>query len=686
MSRLANHKKLQYAAFAAMLASLAAYLGGRYFGAYPSVFADEQAYSYYSRLAALEDAIVPSFLYLWVYKLTSSCGSGFLDCARYLNIAFHLGAAPFIYLTARSVASRPLAIIAAVVAVAAPSSNYVAFFMPESMYFFGFAVLAWLALRRSSGHWAAYAAASGAWLGLMALVKVHAVFLAPSLALFTLYRVWAPTRGMNGLRPALAAAALNLAAMYAVKTAAGYALVGPTAWHLLGSFYGSHASAGTPLMTLLPAAWISLKGHLMQLVLVFALPSGVLLHHAFSREERERDAAGTAALLLFTFLVLGAAFMLSVVYTSTIAGLGPDEGIRLHARYYNFALWLLVVVALVPRTGGPRRALPCAIALVLVAALAYAAGHLALEYKIILVDTPEMESLGLGRERTLAYWILALHAVLLMLWPISRRLAGIGYVVLFMPAFLVNAHLMTIKHVTETHQATPYDVAGRYVRDNLSLEERNQVRIAGDSQGGVLRTQFHVDARYADVMVLQPGSPLEPYMLPARKRWLLLVADHPLPPGVVPVVSHPLFKLVRTAVDNQSLGVAEFSKPLPDSAGLLTGAEGLSAVEPWGRWSDSPQVTLHFAKPLPARLNLFLTMQAFGPNAGKDVVVRIGDVEKRIRVQPSPSEIYLAFDTDGTQRSVTIVVPEPVTPKSMGHGVDERTLGLGLLRVEVGRR
>ncbi|WP_310612684.1 hypothetical protein, partial [Acinetobacter baumannii] len=80
---------------------------------------------------------------------------------------------------------------------------------PETAYYFGFCVLSWVALARSSWSWPRWSLALGVVLGLMSLIKVHALFLAPPLVLFMLYARWAA--GGAWLLPALASVAVTLA-------------------------------------------------------------------------------------------------------------------------------------------------------------------------------------------------------------------------------------------------------------------------------------------------------------------------------------------------------------------------------------------------------------------------------------------------------------------------------------------
>lgn len=679
------------AGFALCLALLFAYLALRHAGAYPSVFADEQGYSYLARLIPLSEVTIPSYLYLSLYGLTSSCGNGFLECARYINLLFFIGAAPLIYLSTRELGvAKPLAAMAALMSVAAPAKTYTAYFMPEAMYFFGFALLTWVALTRSTLHWARYAMAAGAVLGLMTLVKVHALFLVPALAAFMLYQGWNRHRDRAWLRIGIGTGAASLAvgSVFAVKFGIGYAFGGAGGLQLLGSLYGNQAgdsvNAGTTLLTLMPAALFSLKGHLLMLVLLFSLPLAMLAWHLLSPAARRAAGPHAGALVVYAILMIGAALALTVLYTASTAGYGPLDGLRLHARYYNFTLMLLPMIAAALTTGpapdgGPVRA---AVAMALAGLLVFATVALPESYLFLLADGPEIVSLGLNKEDSLVTAILALQVAILALWSLRPGMAGPAFLFLLLPLFMFNGEKMTAPLVARTHAPNPFDTAGRFVLEYLDRAQRNELTIAGDNPGELLRARFHADAPGVETMVLPSGWPLQPYSLPGRKSWLLVIGDHALPPGVTPVVKQAHFALVRTEPDNRPLGAVKMTEPLENA--LLSGADGLANAEGWGRWSNDDQVRLHFRQPLPKKLNLYLTMQAFGPNVGKDFKVRVGKAEAVFQLPPMPQEVHFKLHTDGMQKTVTIEVPQAVSPNELGMSTDTRRLGLGMTRVEIG--
>ncbi|HWJ94892.1 MAG TPA: glycosyltransferase family 39 protein, partial [Telluria sp.] len=326
-----------------------ALLTQRHAGLNPAVFADEWFYSKMARLMDLKDAIVPSYLYLWIFRASNACGTGFLDCVRFGNAVFFVSAAPFVFLTARAFTTARVAGLVAVLSLLAPLHLYTAFFMPEALYYFLFCVLGWVALTREQWSATRKALAGGVLLGVMSLVKVHALFLLPALCLFLLF----DSAGANGgwLRRGLPALLLAAVLMLGVKFGVGYLFGGKAALTLFGNFYGAGASAASqrPLMEFVTPALVNLRGHLMAMAVLLPLPLAMLVHALASGGWRERPYN---RLYVYTLLMLGAALGMTVLYTASIARPDNNEALRLHVRYYSFVFPLLFMVAAVPLRNG----------------------------------------------------------------------------------------------------------------------------------------------------------------------------------------------------------------------------------------------------------------------------------------------------------------------------------------------
>lgn len=663
------------------LAVVAAWQLARSAGLYPAIFADEMLYSAYARLTPLAEAAIPSYLYLGLYGYTSAFGAAFLDGARLFNTTFLVGAAPFLYLLARRYVDRPLAVLVALLSVAAPFNCFTAYFMPETMYFFAFCVFSWATLRETGSHWAAHALLTGALLGLMTMVKVHALFLVPALVLFHVWRNW--TEAPLAARAA-AAGLLAGAAALAVKFGLGYAFGGRNGLHLFGSFYGLlvHDTARHALLPMLAPGWVSLRGHVMALAVAFGVPMAMLALALASRKARAQAGVALTNLHAYTILMLGAVVAMTVAYTASIASYGPQEGLRLHQRYYDFAFPLLYLVA----AAGIRQARPGAARRLAwaVAACIGAAALLALvklpTYELVMIDTPEIASLF--RHRVFALLAGAAGVLALVLWARGAQGGARLYLFLLAPLLAAQGAIEVVRYQVPMRTPSSFDLAGQYARAHVPAAERDDIMVAGTKLGDLMRTKYHIDARGPALFEMAEGAPFDINYLPVRKKWLLVVGPHALPPALKPVARTEDFALVRIGPVHRPIGAEAFSGEPGES--LIAGVAGLSWVEWWGRWSDAKEVQVRFHRKLPAHMSVVLTAQAFGPNAGQEFIARVGTAERRFRLGGASAELFLTFETDGQQDTLHITVPQPTAPSAATSPGDHRTLGIGLHQLELG--
>lgn len=684
-------KRIPALVLAAGMALAGWYLLQRTLGLSPGVFADEWYYSKMARLMPLSEATLPSWLYLLVFGASSGCGPGFLDCARIGNVVFHVGAAPFLYLVARRVMAPGLACAVALLSLLLPLNLYASFFMPESMYFFGFAVLAWVALAGLAWRAPLHALAAGAVLGLMSLVKVHAIFLLPALCLYLVYASRVRAAGGPWMMRGLGAAALALVTAAAVKLLLGWLLAGEAGLTLFGAFYGAGADSASQrsLLSRLYPISVSARGHAMALAALLAIPMAALLHALFQRDTWRADNP-RGPLVVFTVLALGSALGLAVLYTASIAHEGPLEGLRLHSRYYSFALPLLLLAcAAATRQDGSqpaagRRSLlaPGLIALVLAALLAAAWLRLS-GFDPRITDSPEYTALVRhGGPVTVLFLV---QALLLALWLRKRRAAAWGALVLALPLALLVTNRDVHTYLGHLKAASPADRAGLAARALIPPAERGATLIVANG-ADLFRTQFHIDYPDMTLLDMPDGAPIEAYRLPSAARWLVAVGGHPLPPGMVPAVANDAFAIVKLPRPARSL-VGEYAFHVAPGPGqLVVGADGVSSVEAWGRWSEGKRVELRFAKALPARLTVVLTAGAFGANIGAPFVLRAGDASAEFRLPWEAREVVLDLDTDGRQHSLVIEVPQPQRPSEQGNSTDTRLLGISLTRMRIEER
>ena len=675
------------------LIAILLYLMLRNTGAYPVVFADEWLYSKSARLQPLSESQLPSYLYLWLFGMSNACGEGFLQCARVLNAVLFVASAPFIYLVARPLTGTRAAAVIAALAMLSPVSSYTAYFMPEAMYYFGFWVATYLllrpgALRAPMSATLGYGLLAGVLLGLLALIKVHALFLLPPLCVHIVCARRAAGAGAAGtsdrwLVAGAAAALLAVATTFAVKAALAYALAGPVGLSLFGSFYGGHVNnSGHGLGRLLAPFAHNLLGHSMALILLFAFPLLMLASAAASGAVRQAIGPQGRALLLWTLLMLGGALGMTVAYTASIADAGPNEIIRLHLRYYDFTFPLLMIAGVAVAAAGGRAGLRLRAVLAGPAALLLVLSTAALLPAFLTspIDSPELFSMTTYRPLFLG--IVALELVVIALWVAQPARAGMVYLAALLPLVSLSGEMFNSYRLQRLHAPSAYDKAGRFAHDYLDADQRAKLSIAGADLAGMMRAQFHVDHAQTAIIELQPNAPVEASQMPARQRWLLVVGPHRLPTEWQPVLATTDYALMRPSNGGRSLVQIPMTRPM--SAGALEGVDGLADPEDWGSWSNSDTVVLRFKQALPRNLTVLLNGRAFGPNVGLPFVLSVGEASTSFKLPATPQELSLRLQTDGAQHELRIGVPRPTTPKEIGAGNDLRRLGVGLISLEIG--
>ncbi|WP_141210869.1 DUF6311 domain-containing protein [Elstera cyanobacteriorum] len=119
----------------------------------------------------------------------------------------------------------------------------------------------------------------------------------------------------------------------------------------------------------------------------------------------------------------------------------------------------------------------------------------------------------------------------------------------------------------------------------------------------------------------------------------------------------------------------------PASAPFL--AMGWYTPEPWGVWSRGKRAVLVFRDLLPGRVRLRLTAHAFGPNKEQEFQLQFGDRTYPFRLSDATTDVTLEMESATPSQVLTIVVPTPTSPAQLGHGPDPRTLGIGLVGLNI---
>lgn len=126
----------------------------------------------------------------------------------------------------------------------------------------------------------------------------------------------------------------------------------------------------------------------------------------------------------------------------------------------------------------------------------------------------------------------------------------------------------------------------------------------------------------------------------------------------------------------------------PNFPNFIENIEGISNPESWGRWSEHSEkreVIITFKNSLPNSFELHLELSAYGPNIGKQAIVRIGDTEK-VLILGSGLKIY-TLNYDGVQigtKVIQIRPYQPISPNELNGSLsDTRKIGIGIAAIIV---
>ena len=670
---------------------LGLYLLFRNAGLYVSI-ADETVYSSLARQTPFSDSFVPDYLYFAVYKRTSLCGEGYLDCARLFNTSFFILGLTFIFLTALTVASRPVALVIAAVVGLSAVNTYTAYFMPESMFFFGFWVLTWVTTRIGSAVPMRRWLVVGLCLGLLALVKPHALFLTPGLVTYVAFISWRTSR--HRLKVASATAALTVGAMLLTKLAIGFALAGSNGLTLFGEAYSGIATtqeAGADaIVSLIMNAAYSALGHLSVLLMIMAFPIALTLARVAERQPAVNGSVpAVSRLSAYALVTIVPMVLVTAVFTARVSEAGESLD-RLHMRYYDFALPLLLICssAYLWEHGDARpwlrKALIVAVAGASLLALVVGIGRF----------TPYLADAPLAQPLASPPWLMVLGVggacVIPSLIALRHVAAGVKvYLFVALPVVFLLLSAASDILLRRYSEPDPYVTAGVIGRQLLSAADRARTVVVGPAQGDLYRALFYIDSPGATLMVagnddvitasmITDAGPGRQLATPVQSRqWAFLIGPLWSAEDAAFEVRTPVGSLVRLP-GSMTLDLAQ-----PNWYGVLAETSGLGAPEPGGRWTVGDTVQMRFEAPLPESFLLSLVGSANGPNVDQPIIVKVGDEIHSFTMESAPRLVTLGFTNPSRADTIQLQIPYPTSPTSLGSGNDQRELGLFLRGMEV---
>ena len=110
---------------------------------------------------------------------------------------------------------------------------------------------------------------------------------------------------------------------------------------------------------------------------------------------------------------------------------------------------------------------------------------------------------------------------------------------------------------------------------------------------------------------------------------------------------------------------------------------GMSHTESWGRWTEGAKAVFRFKQPLPQKFTLVIKTNAFGPNIGEAIKVKIGAAQQTFNATQGEQTHHLSFTLSHPVDTVEFLIPRPASPQELRLSQDARKLGIGLISLKI---
>ncbi|MBK3505873.1 glycosyltransferase family 39 protein [Pseudomonas sp. MF6747] len=655
-------------------------------GLYPSIMADEYIYNTMSRLKPIASAEIPDYLYLSVFRLTSLCGDGYLECARILNTLFFVCSAPFIYLVARRFCGFRISLLIVVISMLGPVNGYTAYYMPEALFFLSFWVAIAYFLNFESPALLRRFVILGAMVGAASLIKPHALFMVPAFCVSIIFFSYYDSV-KNWFVKGIIDSSIFGVFVFLTKFVIGYLIAGKAGLTLFGNFYTSNlesnASSLQRYLDIISASPPLVVGHMLATILMFGAAVAVVMFgvvRSFARKisKPEDKLAFCIAMLLLNLIAVVALFTASVAGTTLY-----ETAFRLHMRYYDFLFPLLFVAigSQIRRTHEEYlKYWRYASAVLVIAAICYAATTKMLPFMPSYVDGPEIRGYTLNAKLFMVLAGLSVFSV--VLWVRSARDGALFFMFLYLPLSVVVTTIYNNVELRSRMTIDTYDKAGIFTKNYVPSNELAKLVVVGDDVSSIFRVLFHLDNVDAvrDASYI-PGVSYTAAQMPPNKKWVLAVGDVDFAKDDFEVKQLNGFSLARKGSAYPI--IIDFSSGfLPYSVSHVS---GMSHSENWGAWSSASVVTMKFVKPLPEKFELILNAKAFGPNDGKVFNLSIDGRSYPVKLSATSGEYKVNIENPNSVNVLSVVVPFPTSPKQLGMSEDARILGIGIEKVEISK-
>lgn len=440
-------------------------------------------------------------------------------------------ALPFIYLISRRVVTPKTAMFISMMALLGPINSYTAYYIPESMYFTSFWIFAWFMMTKPRCTALVFGSGIGIIIGIMSLIKVHALVLVPVVILYLFLILYYRLSEMT-IRKSILIISYMTFAFLLVRCSLGYTIAGHHGLSLIGSKYLYNATSAISVDRLLSIIYlikIPFVGHISAIALLFSVPVAIIVTDLHTKHSDSGMGESVKTIHLFTISCIIPLFFMTIFTTAQIVGWDAYETIgRIHMRYYDFIFPLFIIIAAAELSTYQTFYLRnCVVALIICVASLYAMMFLQDHYLISFIDCPEL--FGFIYHPAVFICLSTISLACMIIWCVRRKWGAAMYVLIFLPLTgLVSNYFVHFELRQERlYTADAYDQAGQFARKYLG-DDTSHLAIVGLERGGLYKALFYIDNPKTKIAVLPVNTPVEFAKIPKDNTWLLVIGDYPV--------------------------------------------------------------------------------------------------------------------------------------------------------------
>jgi phosphoglycerol transferase len=535
----------------------------------PKILGDELIYSNNARHTALADSSVPNYLFNMIYSTTSNFGYGFYTAAKVYNLVFLVGFAAVVYFAARLIAKPGVSFVVAMIALVGPISAYASYFTPEMMFYFGSALVIYFALRFHARTGFASWALLGFGLGLVTLIKPHALFLTAPLIAYIIYLSFKGDG--NGWLKSLSRV-MSFGALVVTKFAIGYAFAGERGLSIFGGSYDASAASAInsggaaiggavtdPNVAVIAAGgavgttiWQVLF-HLSYMLMFFAVPlilTGIQTVRAF---RTKGEPSETTKVSFFLFVALIALVLVSAAFVAYSSAFGETLQNRVMIRYYEYLIPFLPLTLLplgnhIPKL---RTVAKWSILAGSVIWLFVALPNMSTIVPPLFTDSSMMAS-AIKSGIPLAVFA-ALGVGMLAYWLFKPETGAQVWLYGFAPLVILVYAISSYTNMTvPSSNVGMYTGSSRWVHDNISAKDRENIVVIGNNFQNVQAAQLWLDTPSSTGQMVAEGQEININDFPEKGQLILAIGKVALTGDGFIVKQEDSWALIKNATPEEA--------------------------------------------------------------------------------------------------------------------------------------